>query len=101
MEDTLACKASHQAVLYWHLAEHCQVQLGELRADIKSGGTRLRLMLPESAGANAELLQGSERPIGGWVSRRFGERTPSPTIRWCARVEPGVRLITEIHCEPC
>jgi hypothetical protein len=45
-----------------------------------------------------QVYQGSTAPVRGWVSRRFDQKLPAPTIAWHARLERNVVLRTEIAC---
>jgi hypothetical protein len=45
-----------------------------------------------------QLLQGSTAPLGGWVSRAFDRKQPSPTLVWRARLSGRHVLRTELTC---
>ncbi|MGH8222429.1 MAG: hypothetical protein ACREQZ_05595 [Woeseiaceae bacterium] len=42
--------------------------------------------------------RGSVSPISGWISRRFGEKGPCPTITWRARLSGATLLRSELGC---
>ena len=45
------------------------------------------------------LARGQAHHAGGWVSERFGEKTPAPRIAW-TRVGPGPAIETRITVLP-
>jgi hypothetical protein len=49
-------------------------------------------------GSTSQILIGGVAPIFGWVSRRFDNKLPAPTILWQARLTGDVVLHTEIVC---
>jgi hypothetical protein len=42
------------------------------------------------------VVAGREDPPLGWISRRYDEKTPSPTIVCRGRIRGGISLRTEI-----
>ena len=50
--------------------------------------TLLRIDLPTDS---IQLLTGEDRPDGGWVSPRFGEKLPATRLVWRGEVPPGGR----------
>ena len=44
----------------------------------------------------AKVLHGSEQPVGGWVSRRFGHKVPSTTVAWEITADGSAELVTHI-----
>src|SRR5437016_1025254 len=64
----------------------------------RRGQWTLVLELPRHRDADARLHRGSLQPLCGWVSRRYDERRPSPTVAWRARLEGDALLRTELMC---
>jgi hypothetical protein len=56
------------------------------------------LTLPQIAGAATEIVRGSAEPVLGWISRRYDEKEPAPTIVWRARLSGDALLRSEIAC---
>jgi hypothetical protein len=50
------------------------------------------------AAGRFDVYYGSQAPISGWVSRRFDEKQPAPTIAWRARLKGETILRSEIRC---
>jgi heparinase II/III-like protein len=77
--DTLHCRKEHTAEQFWHLAEGCKVQ--------RIAANAVRVTLPRACvefefdpAGQLEILRGSENPISGWLSRQFGQRSPTTTM---------------------
>jgi hypothetical protein len=85
VEDVLDCAGEHDIEISWHFSEQCQVALETGRAVINNGDRALRLTFPADCQGAARLYSGSESPIRGWISRRFDQKSPSPTIVFTAR----------------
>jgi hypothetical protein len=66
--------------------------------ELRQGGKTLQLSLPQIEAAGSRLYVGSVAPIFGWVSRRFDDKQPAPTIVWRCRLQGDVVLRTEIAC---
>ena len=98
IEDTLHMSASHDIELLFHCSERCQVEIAPGGFVLRQGAKTIRLELPCVAGATAQVLIGGVAPIFGWVSRRFDNKLPAPTIVWQGRLKGDVSLRTEIHC---
>jgi hypothetical protein len=61
-------------------------------------GKALHLGLPSLEGSSSRAYVGSVAPIFGWVSRRFDEKQPAPTLVWRCRLEGNVVLHSQIAC---
>jgi hypothetical protein len=46
-----------------------------------------------------ELLVGTEQPPAGWISRRFDEKAPSPSLRWESRINGTMTHVTVIRID--
>ncbi|MFO1378444.1 MAG: alginate lyase family protein [Steroidobacteraceae bacterium] len=94
--DTLKCRGSHQVERFWHLADHCAVQ----RRPDGTAEARLENCAVEFVAVDAHRIEsfvGSTRPISGWMSRRFGARTPSPTLVMSNDIIGETSLVTRIR----
>jgi hypothetical protein len=96
IDDALRMEGEHEVELFFHFNERCELTLEGNSCVAELDGARVRLRLPDVMGANAEVFIGSVDPIAGWVSRRFDERIPAPTVRWRARIGGDCTLTTRI-----
>lgn len=96
--DTLHCRADHAIERCWHFAEDVEVRSGpggEL--DVLVGSVRVRLLPGEPV--VLALYRGSEMPPFGWVSRRFGVKTPTTTAIWRSAIRGHTRLTAKVVIE--
>lgn len=98
IEDMLQMAGAHDIELFFHCSESCRV-------DVVPGGYALTrqnrtivLLPPQRQGSVSDIYCGSDAPISGWISRRFDEKQPAPTISWRVRVAGNVTLRSEIIC---
>ncbi len=98
IEDALQMSGAHAIELFFHCSEQCHVDPVPGGYRISHAETTLFLKLPQAEGAASDVHYGSTAPILGWVSRRFGEKQPAPTIIWRARLADDVVLRSEIIC---
>jgi hypothetical protein len=78
VEDTLECRATHRAELFWHFAEDCTVTLEAAQARVRHARGVLTLQWP--AGMAAQLGRGQVDPPLGWRSHHFGEKVPCSSL---------------------
>jgi hypothetical protein len=98
IEDTLQMAGEHGIELFFHCSERCRIDpLPDGYAVRQEAGT-LIIRLPHFKDASSCVYQGSSAPICGWVSRRFDDKQPSPTVAWRARLKGDVVLCSEIIC---
>ena len=93
--DRLICTDSHDVEIYFHFHENCHVRqtgISSFTAEIEN----LHLRITLDAQLTPEVVRGSEQPILGWVSRKYGVKTPSMTIVGRARLARSKRFLTEI-----
>jgi hypothetical protein len=98
IEDRLVMSGTHEIELYFHCSEECRVEPQADGFGIYRGDRYLRLTLPRLPGAESRLYRGSERPVHGWVSRRYDQRMPSTTIVWGATVTGNTVLRSGLQC---
>ena len=93
--DILRCEGDHDARRSWHFAEDCQVDRSghALRA---TAGTTQVLVEPLEELDDIHVHRGGSAEQGGWVSRRFGVKTPTTTAHWHVRVRGQTTLRTRI-----
>ena len=98
IEDHFEMTGAHDVELFFHCDERCRVERTEHGYRLERAGRALSIRLPQAAGAACALYHGSVAPIAGWVSRRFDEKVPAPTLAWAARLPGATVLRTEIDC---
>jgi hypothetical protein len=98
IEDVLEMDGTHDVELFFHAAEACRFEAIGRDFAVRRAGKGILLKLPRRLGAAVQVYRGSETPIAGWVSRRFGVKEPAPTLRWHARVNGAIVLRSEILC---
>lgn len=98
IEDILQMAGVHDIELFFHCSERCQVDPAPEGYTLRQTGRTLLLQLPQHGEASAQVFCGSLAPISGWVSRRYDEKQPAPTIAWRARLKGDVILRSEIVC---
>jgi alkylhydroperoxidase/carboxymuconolactone decarboxylase family protein YurZ len=98
IEDRLQMSRAHDVELFFHCSERCRVDpLGD-GYRLSQPGRTLSLRLPQAEGATTRVYTGSIAPILGWVSRRFDDKQPAPTIAWRGRLAGEVVLRSEVFC---
>jgi len=98
IDDTVEARGRHSVELLFHCSEQCNVAHAQDGVMVRRGASTVRLHLPEADGSESRVYHGSITPLFGWVSRRFDEREPAPTIVWRCEVEGVVHLRTQIAC---
>lgn len=94
VRDALECRTVHGVELHWHFAEDCEVRIEGHLIQVRCGADELEMSIP--AGLQAECVAGQEDPPLGWVSRRFDDKRPSPTVRCHGRIDGSTVLATRI-----
>lgn len=80
--DHFAGAEGHDVRLHWHLGcvpASCDLAAG--RIELVAGAKRVLL---EVSGATVTLSEGSQDPLLGWQSRRYGSLDPCPTVELTA-----------------
>jgi hypothetical protein len=95
VSDVLECACEHLVELHWHLAESSTAVVAGRRVDIRCANVRVRIDCPPELGL-PEIVAGREDPPLGWISRRYDEKTPAPTIVCRGRIQGRTSLVTVI-----
>jgi hypothetical protein len=98
IEDSLQMATMHEIELFFHCGDRCRVDPAPGGYALSQGSKTLLLRLPQAEGAASRVYCGSTAPIFGWISRRFDEKQPAPTIAWRARLAGEAVLRSEITC---
>src|SRR5258706_8019728 len=99
VEDELQMEGEHDVELFFHCHEDCVVEMLGDAVRVRNDARSIRIHWPRLRGARCEVLRGSLDPIGGWVSRAYDRRQPSPTLVWRARIAGPCVLDTAIDCQ--
>ncbi|MBI4465240.1 MAG: alginate lyase family protein, partial [Acidobacteria bacterium] len=85
--DRFQGEGRHRFDLHYHFPSEAEVSFcegSEINPEIdllaRAESANLRLFLCSSAPQKAEIISGRTKSIQGWVSRRYGERKPAPTL---------------------
>lgn len=97
VKDDILAHRTHTVERCWHFSESCTVSIDGSDIVAENSGVRIRLrdLEPDTRIVH---LRGSEDPIGGWVSRRFGFKTPASSVYFRNRTDGNRVLRTEIEC---
>lgn len=98
VEDVLQMAGSHDIDLFFHCSEDCRLDAVDGGYALRHGPRTVRIALPALPTAAVRIHRGSLAPIAGWISRRFDDRRPAPTLHWQARLHGTTTLRTEIEC---
>jgi hypothetical protein len=93
--DTLVCKGEHKIELFWHFAEDCKVDVLGRQVVAYNGKVGMSMVMTDSR-LVPKLIEGCVSPPLGWISRRFDEKVPCPTVRWVADIHGTIELETTI-----
>lgn len=79
IRDSLQMAAAHHIAMWFHVSEHARVRrIDNRRFEISTKTGSVELIL--DARMEAEMLQASEQPRGGWMSRGYHRLSPSVAI---------------------
>jgi len=98
IEDTLQMSGVHEIELFFHCSDRCRVDPSDEGYLLGQGSRTLVLKLPKDPAAASRVYFGNIAPISGWVSNRFDDKQPAPTITWKARLSGNTLLRSEIMC---
>jgi hypothetical protein len=79
IRDEIHGRGTHEVSVHFHLSEQCRFRsVAGHRLEIAVGGGTVTLEMDPRL--RLSTLFGSERPIAGWVSRRYHQKMASPTV---------------------
>jgi hypothetical protein len=91
-------QGEHRVEIFFHCAEHTVVAPIAGGVSLTRGGRAVRLRFPDMPGGTFRVLEGSNAPIGGWISRRFDRKVAAPTLVWSGVLRGTCLLRTTIDC---
>jgi len=80
--DTLICDGEHSVERFWHFSENCELFKKDCGFSVVDDGVSIQFTDVNGGQEHAQVLNGSECPIGGWISRRFDRKVSSTTVIW-------------------
>lgn len=97
--DDLLGEREHHLALRWHLAEgpyEFDAAQGKIVLNLPCG--RATLAVEGPADMRMEVFRGLDGPpeTAGWISTRYGRRTPRPTVKAFGRFALPARFISQI-----
>ena len=97
VKDILQCTNVHDISVHWQFGDHCVVTVdaGQLQAQGLRSGLRMRC-----SHGTLDVLRGSDTPPGGWISRRFDEKSPIASAAWRMKVQGTTEIVTHIELMP-
>jgi heparinase II/III-like protein len=98
IDDVVAARGAHRVEAFFHCSEACTVEAVAGGYAVGRDGRTVTLLFPGAGASDTCLLRASADPIGGWVSRRFDEKTPATTIVRRASPTGPATLRTLIVC---
>jgi hypothetical protein len=96
--DRVESRTPELIELFWHIAPDWTIEVeGEARVRLCHGeGLQLVLQIKAPVPGRLDIVSAQEDPPLGWYSAGYGERCPSPTIRWTTR-SSSIQLETLIE----
>jgi hypothetical protein len=93
--DSLECKGTHEVEIFFHFNEQCSVsQVAPASFNALNSGRSLVVRL--DVRLQPKLWRGSEQPISGWASRRFGAKEPTFTLTGRTAIHGPTTFVSEI-----
>jgi len=94
--DEFQAKSSHEITLWFHLAEEWQLDKIQDNMCVFSSDSAI-VTLQVDTNLAVSSFAGSEKPIAGWVSRAYHQKSPSVSIRANGFFTGSQKIITRIH----
>lgn len=95
--DTLKCRGSHSIERCWHFSEECNVSVIGTQVYAENDGVKICLSSNDPV-TKIICLQGSDDPIGGWVSRRFDVKSAATSVYFLDQIEGTTSVSAGIQC---
>lgn len=81
--DEVTGKGSHRAVWHYHLAPDVAADVvpsAEVTVALRNKTAAAALLVATSNANHSRVVEGETAPVQGWVSGRYGERTPAAVL---------------------
>jgi len=96
--DSLECKQEHIVEIFWHFAEGCDLLSSTDSVAFRCGDVKVSIRAVNCS-THPEIATGRTDPPLGWVSRRFGVKTPTHTVLWRNVIDGPCEFQTEISVD--
>ena len=98
VEDVLECNGHHIVEHFWHFHPRCTVETdNSRRLYISCGPVRIRMRSLDEGSLDVRYFNGSDDPISGWYSPKFGQKCPTTSVRWRREVSETSTFRTAIE----
>jgi Heparinase II/III-like protein/Heparinase II/III N-terminus len=101
--DTFTGEGEHAVRLHWLAGDfpysHNPMG-GSLNLHTPSGDFTVNVLNMDGEPLQSTVVAGSDRPIRGWLSRYYGEKTPVPSFEVSVRREFPCRIVTILAAGP-
>lgn len=98
VNDEIVTKGRHEVATYLHLGEQCSVlPAGENGYVVDYGAGRATIEMDRSL--SVSVVNGSEDPGPGWVSRGYHQKLPTTTLVGRCQCQGELSLVTRISIE--
>lgn len=97
VSDILHGKGIHSAKLFFHAAPAMEADFNGNGRSVRirdSAGNGLLLIPAAHKGLRGRIINGSTRPVQGWVSYSYGAKVKSPVVIFALRARAPMRLDT-------
>lgn len=94
VSDTIAGTGTHRIEQLWHFPHDAVVEQSGDTFSVRVNGQQLLLQGPGHPNMTARVLRGTDRPIQGWVSPRYGSKEPAPVLSFIGDLTLPTELIT-------
>lgn len=95
INDTIECDASHRFEQFFHLSEKCSIKrINERICQITNDGKTIKLKADKRT--SITIAEGNEKPIMGWRSHAYDQKTAVKTIICRAEIDGNTTLTTTI-----
>jgi hypothetical protein len=94
--DTVDGNETRDLTLRYHLAAEPDVQLGDdgiIRANY-ADGPGIAIVQLQNNDIKASLVKGSEQPVQGWISSRYGSKIAAPVVEYHQKTELPSAFVT-------
>jgi len=96
VDDLLTGEGEHDYRLFFNFAPGRLTPQEGVCFGYANGEVGVRLLPLLADGLSASVLEGSEQPIGGWVSYGYYRRVPAPQVTYAKRGPAPARFLTAI-----
>ncbi|MBU1043914.1 MAG: heparinase II/III family protein [Candidatus Omnitrophica bacterium] len=97
VDDFLICQGEHQYDIYFHFPPEVIAKLSDQTLEVVNVKAQMLLMPVEKEARKAEIFEGAENPIQGWVSCSYGQKMKAPALKYSKKVIGSTRFSTLLY----